>query len=211
VGNYLLSIAKDTIATTSHLFVVEVDRRRKLEGGLTNRLLILCFAVALAINVGYTLVGLGSIPAYYERVTTQTVEPYVIGGQTIVSNQQMETEAAERGMSLSAYAIYQSVLHCVLALVPLTVAAVVAWRARRQWFAWYTAFIIVFLGEYALAEQTYVARLIPFRWFEAGAIFWFLLLPYLYLFPNGKPVPRPGTAATTTTPNPAFKDALAWI
>ena len=157
---------------------------------MTNRLLILCFAIALAINVGYTFVGLASIPTYYESVTTQTVEPYVVADQTVVSNELMEREAAERGMSLSAYALYQMVLNCVLALVPLAVAAMVAWRARGQWFAWYTAFIIVFLGEYALAEQAYVARLIPPEWYDIGAIFWFLLLPYLYLFPNGKPVPR---------------------
>jgi hypothetical protein len=30
---------------------------------LTNRLLTLCFAVALVINVGYTLIGPASIPA----------------------------------------------------------------------------------------------------------------------------------------------------
>jgi hypothetical protein len=157
---------------------------------LTNRLLILCFAVALVINVGYTLIGLASIPAYYERTTTQTVEPYVIANQTVVSNASVAKEAAERGMSLSSYATYKIVLDCVLALVPLTVAALVTWRARRQWFAWYTAFIIVFLGGYALAEQVYVAQLISLRWYDAGAIFWFLLLSYLYLFPNGKPVPR---------------------
>jgi hypothetical protein len=157
---------------------------------LTNRLLIVCFALALAINVGYTLVGLASIPTYYERVTTQAVESYVVADQTVVSNELLEREAAERGMSLSAYAVYQVVLNCVLALVPLAVATVVAWHARKQWFAWYTAFIIVFLGEYALAEQVYVARSISPEWYDVGAIFWFLLLPYLYLFPNGKPVPR---------------------
>ena len=157
---------------------------------MRNRLVILCVAIALAINVGYTLIGLASIPTYYERVTTQTIEPYVVADQTVVSDELVAREAAERGMSLSAYAVYQVVMNCVLALVPLAVAAVVAWRARRQWFAWYTAFIIVFLGEYAIAEQTYVARLIPPQWYDAGAIFWFLLLPYLYLFPNGKPVPR---------------------
>jgi hypothetical protein len=143
----------------------------------------------MVVNVGYTLVGLASIPSYYERVTTQTVEPYVVANHTVVSNELEAKEADERGMSLSAYAIYQIVLRSVLALVPLTVAAMVAWRARRQWFAWYTAFLIVFLGEYALAQQVYAARLIPPEWYDAGAIFWFLLLPYFYLFPNGKPVP----------------------
>ena len=157
---------------------------------MRDRLLIVCFAAALAINVGYTLVGLASIPAYYERVTTQTIEPYVFVDREVVSNELAAREASEREMSLSAYAIYQIVLQTVLALVPLTVAAVVAWRAHRQWFAWYSAFIIVFLGGYALAEQVYVARLLPPQWYDTGAIFWFLVLPYLYLFPNGTPVPR---------------------
>jgi len=170
--------------------VVEGDRQQTAESALRNRLLVVCFAIALAINVGYTFLGLASIPTYYERVTTHTVEPYVIADQTVISNEVVAREAAERGMSHSAYAIYQIVLRSVLALVPLAVAAVVAWRARRQWFAWYTAFIIAFLGAYALAEQVYVARLIPLPWYDAGAIFWFSLLPYLYLFPNGKAVPR---------------------
>ncbi len=148
---------------------------------MTNRLLILCFALALAINVGYMIVGLASIPAYYERVTTQTVEPYVVGDRTVISNELVAKEAAERGLSLSAYAVYQAALNCVMALVPLAVAAVVVWRARRQWFAWYTAFLIVFLGAYALVDQVYVAQLIPLQWYDTGAIFWFLLLPYFYL------------------------------
>jgi hypothetical protein len=157
---------------------------------MRGRLLAFCFALALAVNVSYTLVGLASIPAYYERVTTQTIEPYALAGITFISNEMVAKEAAERGLSLPAYAGYQVVLNSGLALAALAVAAVVVWRARGWWFAWYSAFIIVFLGEYALAQQVYAARLIPVEWYEVGAIFWFLLLPYLYLFPNGKPVPR---------------------
>ena len=157
---------------------------------MRDRLLIFCFALGLTINVGYTLVGLASIPNYYQRATTQTIEPYVIDDRVVISNELVAAEAAERELSLSAYAVYHVVLNSFLALAALAVAAVVAWRARRQWFAWYTAFIIVFLGEYALAQQVYAARLFSLEWYETGAIFWFLLLPYFYLFPNGRPVPR---------------------
>ena len=43
--------------------MVEGGRRQRPKDELTNRLLTLCFAVALVINVGYTLIGPASIPA----------------------------------------------------------------------------------------------------------------------------------------------------
>src|SRR5215213_9974077 len=107
---------------------------------MRNRLLILFFAFALAFNIGQMFLGVASIPTYYQRVTTHTIEPYVAGA-VVINNETVAKEAAERGLSLPAYALYESLLHSVLALVPLMVAAVAAWRARGQWFAWYTAFI----------------------------------------------------------------------
>jgi hypothetical protein len=154
------------------------------------RLLILFFAFAFFLNVGYMLLGFASIPLYYQRVVTQTVEPVVVGGQVQISNEIITGEAAERGLSIPQYAIYQIILNSTLALIPLIVAIVVVRRAGKQWFAWYTAFIIVFLGEYALSSQIEIARLIPQQIYGLGAIFWFLMLPYFYLFPNGKLVPR---------------------
>ncbi len=46
-----------------------------------NRLLTIFFALLLAIQVVYLVVGYVSIPMYFHRVTTQTVEPVVYNGQ----------------------------------------------------------------------------------------------------------------------------------
>ena len=69
-------------------------------------------------------------------------------------------------------------------------ALLIIWRARRQWYGWYTAFIYVFLAAYVLTDVVAVARLLPWQILAISPIFWFLLLPYFYFFPDGRAVPR---------------------
>jgi hypothetical protein len=152
--------------------------------------LTIFFALALAINLGFVAIGLASVPGYYQRVTTQAVEPFIVYGQTQFSNEIAASRAIERGLSLQGYALYKIVFNVTLALIPTAVALLIVWRARWQWFASYSAFVIVFLGGYALNEQMMGARLSLMPVVGFGAIFWFLMLPYFYLFPNGQPVPR---------------------
>ena len=72
----------------------------------------------------------------------------------------------------------------------LAVALLIIWRAGWNWFAWYSAFFLVFIAGFAFYDEVYVARLLPLWFLEVGALFWPLILLYFYLFPNGKPVPR---------------------
>jgi len=155
-----------------------------------NRLLTVVFAILLVVQVLYLLIGFASIPLYYHRVTAEAIEPVVYYGKAQISNELVAQMAVERGLSLTQYAAYRIVFNTVAALVPLVIAALIVRRARWQWFAWFTAFIIVFLGESALSEQTLVSQFISVEVFGANALFWFLLLPYFFLFPNGKAVPR---------------------
>ena len=143
----------------------------------------------LAVQLLYLLIGFASIPSYYHRVTMQTIEPVVYYGQVQMSNELAAQMAEARGLSLTQYAAYRIVFNALAALIPLMVAALIVRRARWQWFAWFTAFIIVYLGESALAEQTLVSHLISVEVFGLNALFWFLVLPYLFLFPNGKAIP----------------------
>jgi hypothetical protein len=155
-----------------------------------NRLLTIIFAFFLVIQVLYLLIGFASIPMYYHRVTTQMIEPVVYYGQVQISNELVAQMATQRGLPLAQYAVYRIIINVGAALIPLLIAVLIIWHARWQWFAWFTAFIIVFLGESALSEQTLVGQLISVEAFGVNAIFWFLLLPYLFLFPNGRSVPR---------------------
>jgi hypothetical protein len=82
------------------------------------------------------------------------------------------------------------VFSTVAALIPAALAAVLVWNARRQWFVWFTAFVILFLGSFALAEPIYGAQLITAEMFGLEVLFWFLVLLYIFLFPTGTAVPR---------------------
>ena len=93
-----------------------------------------------------------------------------------MSNELAAQMAEARGLSLTQYAAYRIVFNALAALIPLMVAALIVRRARWQWFAWFTAFIIVYLGESALAEQTLVSHLISVEVFGLNALFWFLVL-----------------------------------
>jgi len=155
-----------------------------------NRLLTVIFAFFLAMQVFYLLIGFASIPVYYHHVTTQMIEPVVYYGQVQISNELVAQMATERGLSLAQFAAYRIIINAGAALIPLLIAVLIIWHARWQWFAWFTAFIIVYLGESALSEQTLVGQLISVEAFGLNTIFWFLLLLYLFLFPNGRSIPR---------------------
>ncbi|HEY0753818.1 MAG TPA: hypothetical protein VGD98_07655 [Ktedonobacteraceae bacterium] len=154
------------------------------------RLLIWFFAALFFVNLGFLLVGFASLPLYYERVTTLTIEPYLIGTQDFMSSALVRSGAAMRGLTLPQYVIEQIVFDIVFSLPILVIATVIMWRARRNWFAWYSAFIVIFIGEYVFNNPVYVARLMPLPLYEANSICWPLVLLYFFFFPNGKPAPR---------------------
>ncbi len=156
----------------------------------TNRWLTIFFAILLSIQIGYLLVGFASNVVFYQRVTTMKVETVFYQGKVSVSNEIIADMANDRGLSLEHYAIYRILANSLAGLLPFFLAIFIVIRAGNQWFAWYTAFILVYLGETAFAEQTLVSQLIFVEVFGANVIFWSLVLPYFFLFPNGNPVPR---------------------
>ena len=100
-----------------------------------NRLLTIVFAVLLAVQVLYLLIGFASIPLYYHRVTAETIDPVVYYGKVQISNELVAQKAAERGLSLTQYAAYRVVVNAIVALIPLAIAALIVRQARWQWFA----------------------------------------------------------------------------
>jgi hypothetical protein len=155
-----------------------------------NTLLSLFFGLMVFIQFGYLLVGFASIPVYYQRVATQTIAPSGLYGQVTMSSEIIAEEAAERGLSLRGYAAYRVVVNTLAALIPTAVALVIIWHRRQHWFAWFTALVILFLGNSYLFEQIIVGRLISQELLGANAIFWFFVLLLFFLFPNGQVVPR---------------------
>jgi hypothetical protein len=69
-------------------------------------------------------------------------------------------------------------------------AFLILWKAGGNWFAWYTGFILLFyLTGGALNEINQVSQVMG-GFYGAGGILWPLYLLYLYLFPNGRAVPK---------------------
>lgn len=157
---------------------------------MRERLLLWFFAVLFFVNLGFLLVGFASLPLYYERVTTLTLEPFISGGQDFMSNALVQSEASKRGLTLPQYAIEQIVFDLVFTLPILVVATIIVWRARRNWFAWYSAFLVIFIGEYVFNNPVYAARLIPLSLYDANSVCWPFVLLYFFFFPNGKSAPR---------------------
>ena len=156
----------------------------------TNRVLTLVFAVLFVVNVSYLLLGFVSIPTYYERVITLTIAPYNTPGANYPTNESVARSAAAQNMTLAQYAVTQVLYHSAIVLVCMAVALLLILRAGWNWFAWYSAFFLVFIAEFAFNREVSVARLLPVAVYEIGVLFWPLVLLYLFLFPNGKPAPR---------------------
>ena len=70
-------------------------------------------------------------------------------------------------MTLSQYAVTQVVYHSAVVLLCMAVALLIILRAGWNWFAWYSAFFLVFIAEFAFYDQVYVARLLPI-WVYVG-------------------------------------------
>ncbi len=158
-----------------------------------NRILTIFFAALFLLNAGYLLMGFASIPRYYERVTTLSIEPYPVPNASYLTNEQAVQNAAKQNLSLPQYALSQTVYHSLIVLLCITVAALIVLRAGWNWFAWYSAFLLLFIAEYAFYDEIFVARILPLEVmavYEVGSLFWPLVLLYFFLFPNGKPVPR---------------------
>jgi hypothetical protein len=155
-----------------------------------NHILTIVFAALLLVSVGHLLAGFASIPPYLERVTTLTIPPHDNSIGNYPTNESAAHSATAHRMTLAQYAMTQVVYHSAIVVLCLAVALLIVWRAGWNWFAWYSAFFLVFIAGFAFYDEVNVARLLPLWFLEVGALFWPLILLYFYLFPNGKPVPR---------------------
>jgi hypothetical protein len=129
-------------------------------------------------------------PQFYRQVVTQNVPTIDMPGARSISNQLIAQEAEQRGMRLPVYAAYSIALTLVISFVFLAIALLVAWKAGDRWYMWFTAFILTFYptggGLWLFSQVTTRLPLI----LMAGSLLWPLYWLFLYLFPNGKAVPR---------------------
>jgi hypothetical protein len=144
--------------------------------------------LVLGLLIVYLLV-LASIPAYYQRVVTQSVPTVVVNGEMTVGNIKIAAEAAARGMTLPVYAIYTLVLNLLIALGFVAAGLLILWKAQGDWFRWLTAFVLLF---FPLGLLDHILRVsgYGYSYFLIGSLLWPAYLLFLYLFPNGRAAPR---------------------
>jgi len=154
-----------------------------------NRILILIFGLLIAYVVVCYLLVLASIPIYYQRVVTQTVPTVLVNGETMVSNAQIAGEAAARNMTLPRYAIYNLALNMLIAMGFVLAGLLILWKAQGEWFHWLTAFVLLFSP---LGSLDQILRVFDYGYgfFLIGSVLWPTFLLFLYLFPDGRAVPR---------------------
>ena len=154
-----------------------------------NRGLKAVCGVLIVFTCSTVLLQLAGIPRYYQRVTTGTVPVVSVGGEITMSNAIIAEAAAARGMAIETYAVYSIVLKLVITLGFVSVAALILWKARREWFHWFTAFVLLFYPGGELYTFTEVSQ-IAYTYVQLGSLLWPSYLLFLYLFPNGRAVPR---------------------
>jgi hypothetical protein len=155
-----------------------------------NRLRILACAVLLAITAGHYVLNLFEAPIFYQRVVSGDVPTLGIGGASDVSNEIIAADAARRGLSLEAYAVYFLLLSFGTALGFWVPAGLVLWKHGGDWFRWLTALMLFFFPSSNLSIVTNVAHPQLAPYIGVLALMWPMFLLFLFLFPNGRAVPR---------------------
>ena len=65
---------------------MQMNARAEANTHLTGRTLLLARILWIVLAVGYLALWLASLPGFYERVSTLTIEPYRLGETAILDN-----------------------------------------------------------------------------------------------------------------------------
>jgi hypothetical protein len=147
----------------------------------------------LLTAVGYLALLLTSLPNFYQRASTLTIEPYYLGEPVSYDNATAQQDASERGFSPQTNAIFEIAFTLFQLVVYYLLTALIAWRTTTG-FGQFTAFVLLFLSIGTLMGHI-VEVAHPFLYANLlleipGYLIWPAWLGWLYLFPNGRPVPR---------------------
>lgn len=152
-------------------------------------------ARALLVVVALALLGLwtASLPEYFRRASTLTIPTFEREGVVLASNEMMEEAALARGLSLVSYLIYETGLSLLSIGVFFGVAGLIVWRAKRSWFGWLTALVLMGIGATSMTQVLHVVRppaVVLLAVEATGWFVWPVMFLWIYLFPSGAAAPR---------------------
>jgi hypothetical protein len=146
---------------------------------------------------GILVLHLVSLPGYFAQVSAGTVpEDMLFDENQPTGNAYFATRAATAGLSIDQYLVANKAASLFVIAVHYFVAALIFWRLPRSWFGLLSAYVILLTGSAAIedafqasglsAQLPLVIRLL----FNLGALVWPIFALWLYLFPDGKAIPR---------------------
>ena len=161
---------------------------------LHGRRLAIARVVWAAVVVFSLSIFLLSLPAYFTQLQT------VCGGDTcIYSYGQLTPGSAQAlqnlGLSIGGYAVSTFALITVSTLVSFGVAGLIFWRRSDDWMAMFVSLFLVTFGvNFSVQAQAILATNAHSAWYWSLNILiglgWGSLTILLYLFPDGRFVPR---------------------
>jgi len=160
--------------------------------GRTGRWLTLGRSLWVVLAVGYLVLWLASLPGFYERVSTLTIEPVFFGARVTFDNDIAHQQASVRGLSLPMYAIYEIAYVALSLLIYYVTAAMILWRTSSR-FGWFTALVLTLVCVPAMELAVRVADLFPAASLLVllpSYLIWTFWALWLCLFPNGRIEPR---------------------
>jgi hypothetical protein len=165
-------------------------RGKTSHGRLRGRWLALARAVWLGVTA--TVLGLFalSVPSGYALLRTVCTD-------RPCGPEQLRPEGArsigELGLSLDAYAAYQTTLVVVFAAVFCALAAVIFWRRSDDTMALYTSLTLVLCGVFLPDWTASLEAVHPYLWLPLdllNSLMYCFLFILFYLFPDGRFTPR---------------------
>ena len=156
-----------------------------------NHLLTFARAFWLAFLLFKWVYWIASMPRFFAWVNAGAVPTVISGGVVQVSPELFAAGAAAWGISIPAWAVLNTFVNVLSATVFSLTAALVWWRLRT-WFGWLTAMVLLVGGSNVQSNVVHTATISPVAktiW-EAGALIWPFFFLWLYLFPDGRAVPR---------------------
>ncbi len=100
---------------------------------------------------------------------------------------------AEAGLSVTAFQYYQLALTTLLASCMVGIGLIIFWRKADSWFGLYLSVLFVAFGTQGRFLTSQVGDVMPLLipvLDALGTLIWLAFFPLLYLFPDGRFIPR---------------------
>ncbi len=154
---------------------------------------LLLFAAArlfwLAYGIFLWVFWLVSVPPFLQRAAAGSLPTGAIGG--LSAAQVAAAGAISWGISVAHWAWINTAVNGLAFFVSSLIALLIWWRVRTG-FGLLTAYVLLLGGSAFMNVAVYGAELsqIAVAAWELGALIWPLFMLWLYIFPNGRAVPR---------------------